>query len=180
MPINKTNSSIHDIHDPQSVRIREFAPSEFFADFHFKLLQMDVNNLPEPILVLGCGKEAHLVHYLRGMGIQAFGIDKQVPETSWLFRADWLNFDFQPHTWGTIISSLTFASHFTEHYQQKDGQYILYARKYMDMLNSLKMQGSFCYAPGLPFIEAYLPKEKYKTENHRVSEEFSCTRITAL
>lgn len=176
----ETRSFIQDIHDPQSIRIREFARSGLTVDFQVNLMHMDIKNMPEPVLDLGCGKEAHLVHYLRDLGKQAFGMDKQIIDAGYLINSDWLNFDFQPHTWGTIIANLSFALYFTGHYHQKDGQYILYARKYMEILNSLKKHGSFCYTPGLPFIEAYLPKDKFKTENHRINEEFSCTRITAL
>jgi hypothetical protein len=50
----------------------------------------------------------------------------------------------------------------------------------MEILNSLKVQGVFYYAPGLPFIEAHLPKDKFKTETHRINEDFSFSKISRI
>lgn len=177
----QTNAFVKEINDSQSPDSIDVVCSEYSAEFQLKLLNVDIQNLIEPVLDVGCGKSANLVNYLRNMGIDAFGMDRLIEKTSnEIFRADWLDFDFKPHFWGTIISNQSFALHFTNHHNRKNGDYIFYARKYMEILNSLKKGGTFYYAPGLPFIEAYLPKDKFKTSTHRISDSFSYSRVSCL
>jgi hypothetical protein len=176
----RTNGFVKELNDPESAYVVDVACSEYSADFQMQLLNIDLKNLHEPVLDIGCGKDSNLVNYLREKGIQAFGIDRLVKPDENLFRVDWLDFEFLQNTWGTIISNHSFALHFTNHHYRKDGEYILYARKYMEILNSLKPAGCFYYAPGLPFIEAYLPKDKYKAATNRINEAFSSTKVTSV
>ncbi|HEX3010290.1 MAG TPA: hypothetical protein VHO90_22020 [Bacteroidales bacterium] len=176
----KTNSFVKDLNDPESSNVIEVACSEYSADFQMQLLNIDLKNLREPVLDIGCGKDSNLVNYLCEKGIQAYGIDRLLKPSENLFRVDWLDFEFLQNTWGTIISNQSFALHFTNHHYRKDGEYILYARKYMEILNSLKPAGCFYYAPGLPFIEAYLPKDKYKATTYRINEAFSSTKVMSV
>ena len=51
----------------------------------------------------------------------------------------------------------------------------------MLILNSLKVNGKFYYAPSLKFIEKYLDQNKFKVENHKVGvDNFESTIITKL
>lgn len=176
----QTNGFVKGINDPQSPQILEVPCSEYSANFQVELLNIDIYNLLEPVLDIGCGPNAHLLNYLREKGIQTFGLDRLCQNDDFTIKSDWLDFEFKPLHWGTLISNLSFALHFTNHHHRKDGEYILYARKYMEILNSLKTGGTFYYAPGLPFIEAHLPKDKFKAVTHRLNEEYSYTRITRL
>lgn len=179
--INKTNPFVKEINSPNSPTSLEVTCSEYSAEFQLKLLHIDLENLIEPVLDIGCGKNANMVRYLRNRGIEAYGLDRVCAGGNEnYFRVDWLDFDFKPHSWGTIVSNLSFALHFTNHHYRKDGEYIMYARKYMEILNSLKFPGTFYYAPGLPFIEAYLPKDKFRTYTYRISEDFSYTKISTV
>lgn len=58
--------------------------------------------------------------------------------------------------WGTIVSNLGFSNHFNHHNLREDGNFIKYAKTYMNILYSLKPGECFHYAPDLPFIEKYL------------------------
>jgi hypothetical protein len=69
---------------------------------------------------------------------------------------------------GTITSNLGFSNHFNHHHLRKDGHFIEYAKTFMDILNSLKIGGSFYYAPDLPFIEKYLDRVKYRIKTHNI------------
>lgn len=176
-----TNGFVKEINDPKDPQTIEVVCSEYSAEFQLKILDITLNDLIEPVLDLGCGQNANLVHFLRKKGIEVYGMDRLILHPNeHLLRCDWLDYEFLPHHWGTILSNLSFALHFTNHHGRKDSDYILYAEKYMEILGSLKPSGSFCYAPGLPFIEAYLPKEKYKATTQMVNDEFTSTRIICL
>lgn len=176
----QTNGFVRDFNDPESLHTMDVACSEYSAEFQLKIFNIDISEIQEPVLDIGCGKNAGLIKYLHEKGKEAFGLDRLAVCNDYQFRVDWLDFEFQPYTWGTIFSNLSFALHFTNHHYRKNGHYILYARKYMEILNSLKNQGVFYYAPGLPFIEAHLPKDKFKTETHRINEFFSYSKITRI
>lgn len=178
--LSQTNGFIKDINDPESKFTPEVTCSEYSAEFQIKLLNINIDTIVEPVLDIGCGKNATLVRYFRSKGIEAYGLDRLCNGNEKYFRVDWLDFEFLPHSWGTIVSNLSFALHFTNHHYRKDGEYILYARKYMEILNSLKVPGAFYYAPGLPFIEAHLPKDKFKTFTNRINEDFSYTKISTI
>jgi hypothetical protein len=115
----------------------------------------------EPVLDIGCGVKANLVKYLRQNRIEAYGIDRFVIENSYLDNSDWFEYDFNKMKWGTIISNLGFSNHFLHHHLRTDGSFIDYAKQYMKILNSLKIGGSFHYAPDLPFVEQYLDSNRF-------------------
>ena len=79
-----------------------------------------------------------------------------------------MDFSFVPGHWGTIISNLGFSNHFRHHHLRNDGDYLDYARKYMEILQSLKPGGAFYYAPDLPFIESYLDPQKYRITKREI------------
>ncbi|MFP3919371.1 class I SAM-dependent methyltransferase [Lysinibacillus telephonicus] len=133
------------------VKCAEYTPS-----FQLKLLNIDLETIEQPVLDIGCGSQGHLVYFLREKGIEAFGIDRNVKSNDYLFKRNWLEVSFSPKTWRTIISHMAFSNHFTHHHLKADGKFESYALKYMEILNSLKVGGSFIYAPGLSFFEELL------------------------
>jgi hypothetical protein len=51
----------------------------------------------------------------------------------------------------------------------------------MEILKSLKIGGSFHYAPDLPFIELYLDEKQYQVAKHGIGQfEFKTTTIKRL
>jgi hypothetical protein len=174
----RSNAFTREINGDEYPEVVNVVCAEYSALLQIKLLQIDVSNIVEPILDIGCGENAWLVKYLRELGVDAYGVDRLFNSTeNYLYRANWLEFEFKPQRWGTIVSNLSFALHFTNHHQRKDGNYHAYAKKYMEILGSLKTNGSFHYAPSLPFIESFLPRDKFRISTERINKEFSNTIV---
>ncbi len=143
---------------------------EYSAKFQIELLNIDLNNIKEPILDLGCGSKAYLVKYLSTLGLDVYGVDRLIESKSNTIQADWFNYKLKSNNYGAIISHLSFTNHFKRNHYKKDGNHIAYARKYKDLLNSLKPGGEFYYTPDLPFIEQFLSPDLFtvtkKAINH--------------
>lgn len=135
---------------------------EYSAGLQLEILQLDMDLIDSPALDIGCGKQGKLVRHLRANGIEAFGCDRFAETSHFITCSDWFEFEFGIEKWGTIVSNLGFSNHFNHNHLRDDGCYLEYAKTYMDILNSLKIGGSFHYAPNLPFIEKYLEKSKFK------------------
>lgn len=153
----------------QGASILETPCFEYSVELQLHMLGLAGTPLNEPILDIGCGGNGHLVHYLRKQGLEAFGIDRIVGRSPYLIKTDWLKFSFKPGYWGTIISHMAFSNHFIHHHLRADGRPEDYALKMMAILKSLKISGSFYYAPGLPFIEDLLPPYKYNVYRRAVA-----------
>lgn len=159
--------------------------AEYSPEFLIDLFKIDLKHITGPVLDIGCGTNANLVCYMRNKGIEAYGIDRFDFNTSFLERSDWLVYNYGINKWGCIISNLGFSNHFMHHHLREDGNYIGYAQKYMEILKSLKKNGSFMYAPSLPFIEMHLPKSKYTVQQRDLSHQdekltIKCTVVTRL
>jgi SAM-dependent methyltransferase len=140
-----------------------------------------MKQLVEPILDIGCGVKGELVRFLREKGFVAYGFDRFVKDTPDLINADWLEFPFEEQQWGTIISNLGFTNHFMHHHLRNDGNFIGYAKRYMEILDALKPGGTFIYAPDLPFIERYLDREKFRITKHDVGQsEIKSVKVKRL
>jgi hypothetical protein len=151
---------------------------EYSPELQLRVLHAEVDELLEPILDLGCGEHAALVRFLREHGKEAFGVDRAAPRRRFVFRADWLDWPLEPGRWGTVLSHQGLSTHFLHHHLRPDGEAERYARRYMDVLRSLRPGGSFRYAPGLPFIEALLPAAEFHVETFPV-EELSGSEVDA-
>ncbi|WMJ81650.1 class I SAM-dependent methyltransferase [Clostridium sp. MB40-C1] len=180
--IKITNPAIFHINNNANPQAHLLVCSEYSADFLIQLLALDKQRLIEPILDIGCGRNANLINYMRNIGIEAYGIDRNIPNftDSTLFNADWFEFDYGVSKWGTIISNLSFCSHFLYHHLQNDELANTYAYKFMEILNSLKIGGTWIYAPSIPFFEDLLPKEKYTIKRIKINEDFSRSEIIKL
>jgi hypothetical protein len=138
--------------------------AEYSARLQLNLFGIDLTAIRGPVLDIGCGKKGLLVGYLRQMGVEAYGIDRFITSHPFLQKSDWLDYPYKKNKWGTIISHLGFTNHFEHHNHRKDGNIAGYAQTFMSILHSLKVDGSFYYAPSLPYIEQYLDKEDYQIE----------------
>jgi len=177
----ETNPFAAKLYASKSETIEPVACSEYSPELQIDILQIDTGQIKGPVLDIGCGRQGNLVRYLRGLRIEAFGFDRLVQDDLYLTDSDWLTFEYGLEKWGTITSNLGFSNHFNHHHQRNDGNFIAYAKKYMDILNSLKIGGSFHYAPDLPFIEQYLDMDKFKlTKRNMGAEDISSVKIKRL
>jgi len=179
--LQETNSFAEKIYTSKGEMIESVACSEYSPDLQIEILQIDIDQIIEPVLDIGCGKQGNLVLFLRQNGIDAYGFDRFAYDNSALSNSDWFEYKFEKDKWGTIISNLGFSNHFQHHHFRNDGNFIEYAKKYMDILSSLKIKGSFHYAPDLPFVEQYLDKDKYQLTKRKIGNyEFNSTKIKRL
>jgi hypothetical protein len=154
---------------------------EYSPQLQVRLLGIEIHILKQPLLDIGCGKSARLVRHLRARHIEAYGIDRQIDrQETYLQQADWLNYDFQRESWGTITSNMAFANHLLYTYHHDTAQLGLYLRKFDEILVSLIVRGSFYYAPGLPFLEHALEADKYKVHCSHSTKGICTTKITKL
>lgn len=153
----------------ENIILKQVVCSEYSPDFQLKLLGLDAQALMTPVLDLGCGKQGILVKHLQSLGMKALGVDRVVSPAPGLHEADWFDLEFKPDSWGTVISHMAFSNHFLFHHRYKNGNPDRYAAMYMRILNGLKPGGSFVYSPGVPFIEQYLPAEKFTIQRRDVS-----------
>lgn len=166
--LNKTNPFAGKIYPQQKEVLEPVACSEYAAELQIEILNLNINEIMEPVLDVGCGRNGNLVKYLRDEGFEAYGFDRLPDDLPHLTTASWLEFDYGDSKWGTIVSHLGFSNHFHHHHLREDGDFVRYAEKYMEILGSLKPGGCFHYAPGLPFIEAYLNRNLYQLSNQSI------------
>jgi hypothetical protein len=147
-------------------------------ELQIRLLGIDITNLQEPIIDVGCGKNASLVMYLNDQGYECYGIDKYCESKSdRVSSIGWDEYRFEKDSWGTVISHMAFTNHFVFHYLQNDGIDYQYALKYMEIIESVKVEGNFYYCPGIPFIEKYLDRSKYSIEINQL-RNVGITKVT--
>lgn len=145
--------------EPREVQCSEYSPTLQLA-----VLGLTTEGLREPVLDIGCGPAAALVHTLRAAGLAAEGIDREAPAD--MTVADWLQHDYGVDRWGTVVSHLGFSLHLLHHHLAGRAAAFVHAEVYMRILRSLRIGGQFVYAPGLPFLERMLPRAQY-----------TCTRV---
>ncbi|QTL98598.1 hypothetical protein GM661_11805 [Iocasia frigidifontis] len=157
---------------PREKKIVDEIPcSEYRAVFQLDILGINIEEMCEPVLDIGCGSSARLVQYLHEQGIETYGIDRNVEKKPYVIEIDWFKFKLKPNYWGTIISHLSFTNHFKRTHFKMNGNYINYARRYMELLNSLKSGGSFFYTPDLPFVEQFLSPDLYLVNKKNIGKE---------
>lgn len=179
--LNECNSFAEKIYSNGDEEIKPVACSEYSPELQVNILHIDIKQLMQPVLDIGCGSQGHLVNYLRNHGIEVYGIDRSGFTQPYFKTADWLEYKYGIKKWGTIISNLGFSNHFNHHNLREDGNYIEYAKTYMSILNSLKVGGCFHYAPDLPFIEKFLNESQYSVRKYRVNKyDFKTTIIERL
>ena len=176
-----TNAFAGEMYSNDQEYAQPVACSEYSPDLQLSILQIDITKLLEPVLDVGCGRELNLVNYLRDNGIEAYGIDRFDNGNPYYLKTDWLEYNFDPGKWGSIISNLGFSNHFIHHNLRADGNYREYAKKYMEILQSLTIGGTFYYAPDLPFIEKHLDKTTYQYTGYAIEgSEIKTSRISRI
>jgi SAM-dependent methyltransferase len=160
--IYKTNPFAGKIYPQMEEDIQPVACSEYTSELQIEIFQLNIADIMEPVLDIGCGRQGNMVKYLRARGIEAYGFDRLPSDLPFLTTADWLEYQYGVSRWGSIISNLGFSNHFIHHNLREDGNYLSYAEKYMEILRSLKPGGCFYYAPGLPFIEQHLNRNRFQ------------------
>lgn len=179
--LKESNPFAEKIYINAGKKINPAACSEYSPELQINILQIDVEHLIQPVLDIGCGSHGHLVNYLKNQGIEVYGIDRFNFTASNLITADWLEYDYENEKWGSIISNLGFSNHFNHHNLRENGNYIEYGKTYMNILHSLKIGGSFHYAPDLPFIEKHLDSNRFETIKHGIHKyDFKATIIKRL
>ena len=179
--LEKTNRFSRKMYLEAGVVLESITCSEYSAVLQSEILYLNDIQLSEPILDIGCGKTASLVKYLRGKGFETYGIDRFSDDSFFIKKADWLSFDYGNEKWGTVVSNLGFSNHFVHNHLREDGDFIGYAKKYMEILQSLKVGGSFCYAPDMPFIEKHLDRKSFLINKRNIKNSpFKTTIITKL
>lgn len=168
--LQESNPFAEKIYSSKGELVEPVLCAEYSPELQLEILRIDTTHLKEPVLDIGCGKGGKLVIYLHGLGIEAYGFDRFAFDNLFLTNSDWFEFTFGIEKWGTITSNMGFTNHFTHHHFRNDGCYIDYAKKYMDILNSLKPDGSFHYAPDLFFIEQYLDVSKYQLTSKKIGD----------
>jgi hypothetical protein len=141
---------------------------EYTVELQLKVLHLSPAEIQEPVLDLGCGKDATLVHWLKCQGKSALGIDLCANPQRGCVAVDWFKFPFVPGYFGTIVAHLSFSLHFLRHHLDPKGDAESFARQYMNMLRALKVGGRMVYTPGLPFIEKLLPERSYRVSRFPV------------
>ena len=179
--LEKTNRFSQKMYLKAGAVLESVTCSEYSTVLQSEILYLNDIQLSEPILDIGCGKTANLVKYLREKGLEAYGIDRFSDDSFFIEKADWLAFDYGNEKWGTIVSNLGFSNHFVHNHLREDGDFIGYAKKYMEILQSLKVGGCFCYAPDVPFIEKHLDRKAFLINKHDIENlSFKTTIITKL
>lgn len=179
--LQKTNPFAEKMYSNGTEIIEPVVCSEYSPDLQMVILRIDNKTLMQPVLDIGCGKQGNLVNYLCENGIDAYGIDRFSFSGANVINSDWLEYNYGIQKWGTIVSNLGFSNHFKHHNLRRGGNYIQYGKKYMDILKSLKIGGSFHYAPDLPFIEQYLDRSQFKVGRNKIGEyDYKATIIVRL
>lgn len=126
-----------------------------------KVLGLAESVIADPVLDIGCGVGAELVLALRARGHDARGIDRNVRRRS-ASRSTGCASATASIAGAPVISHLGFSLHFLHHHLGGQASAYTHAEVYMQVLRSLAVGGVFAYAPGLPFIEAMLPRDRYR------------------
>jgi hypothetical protein len=166
----------------RSERLEKIACDEYSALFQLKIFRLQDCTIDEvsPLLDIGCGEHAFLVKYLRKLGASAYGFDRMQENRRYLRKSNWFEFNYGVQRWQTIISNLSFSSHFKAALCRNDGTHERFLKTYFDILKSLKQGGRWLYAPSLPEIEIKLSNEEYEIETFPVNDKDTMTSIRKL
>lgn len=165
----------------EAVYLNTVPCAEYSAEFQLKLLHIEEKDIQEPILDIGCGFRGALVEYLHRKGKEILGIDRTVEkEKSYLREADWLTFRYEKGKWGTIISNIALTNHMQYVFQHEKTRIREYGETYLEILSSLLPEGSFFYAPHVPFAEELIDGSQFKIERQPINAQFSSCRVRKL
>ena len=155
--------------------------SEYSAELQMKLLRIDLKTIKEPILDVGCGGEAYLTRFLREKNLGAYGFDRLIKDKAgYLAEADWFDYEYGYARWGTIVSNLSFANHLVYAQRYKAAEAGKYLKTFSIILDSLKVGGTFTFAPAVDQLEKQIDPIKYRAEKWEISPVAKVTRIVRI
>ena len=130
---------------------------EYSAQLQMDIFHLDFAEILQPVLDVGCGKEARLVRHLREHGVDIYGLDRMTATNmDYVCQSDWFDYPYREKGWGTILSNMAFSNHLTYAYRNHMPDFEKYLATYQQILAAILPGGSFIYAPRLPFIEQRL------------------------
>ncbi|MBK9924730.1 MAG: hypothetical protein IPP66_05485 [Anaerolineales bacterium] len=154
---------------------------EYSAELQLELLGIDIYDIQQPVLDIGCGGQANLVRYLRSLGLEGYGVDRHLDvHGSYLTEVDWFAYRFERGAWGTIISNMSFTNHLNYAYLHDVSQLERYLLRMKDILSSLFIGGCFYYAPSLPFVEDKLSINEYRVERVQKVNNIFVSKVTKV
>ena len=93
-------------------QIGNVVKAQYSVEFQMKILGLQLENLMEPIIDIGCGSQANLVRHICIQRNDVLGIDRVIEYKSQHTKEiDWLEFQFKPFFYGSIIAN-TKTAHF--------------------------------------------------------------------
>ena len=154
---------------------------EFTADFQMAIFDIKIEELEEPIIDIGCGKNGRLVKMIRQVKKNVMGIDRLLSdENKFLLENDWFDFYLEGNHWGTIFANMSFSNHLLYTFKNDRQNIYRYFAKYKEIIESLKIYGTFFYAPSIPVIEDRLDNECYKVDRKEIIGGHSITKIIRM
>ena len=155
--------------------------SQYSADLQTRLLRLDLGKLRTPILDIGCGQDANLVHFLRSKDLEAYGIDRSVKvPTDFLSMTDWFEYEYGRNKWGTIVSNLAISNHLKYAQVYDAGRIPAYLKTFQDIINSLALDGTLTIAPAVDLMKKLADRRSYATEEWEMSSVAKVLRITRI
>jgi hypothetical protein len=151
---------------------------ETSAFIQMQVLQLTLQKIKGPLLDLGCGAGGYLVNHLRNNNLNAIGLDRVADDSlPYLIQNHWWDYSFEKEAWGTITAHQSFSSHFLRAHLLGSRFVARYAAMYSAILDALQKEGSFHYAPSLPFMERWLDRSRFHVQYTSGSEVFQRTII---
>jgi hypothetical protein len=145
--------------------------AEYSPELQLEVLGASAAALRAPVLDLGCGPGAALVHFLRGAGLSpVFGLDRSAPASEGFLRFSWFERALPRETFGSVLSHQAFSLHFVHAHHRSAARAAAFAAKYVEILRSLLPGGRFYYAPSLPFVEEHLDPAAFAVSVRRVGD----------
>ncbi|MDR2898107.1 MAG: hypothetical protein LBU99_04760 [Spirochaetaceae bacterium] len=153
--------------------------SEYSTDLQRSILGYHFDDLAEPILDIGCGEGAHFVTEGLQRGKRIVGIDQYISKeySDTILCRNWLEFEYIPGYWGTIVSHMAFTNHFIYHLKHKTALVEAYDETYFNILLSLRSGGTWYYSPSIPEIEEKIDTHSYAVR--QIAENLNGISVTA-
>ena len=119
-----------------------------------------------------------MVHFLRSKNLKAYGTDRSVKvEIDYLLEADWFEYDYGSNKWGTIVSNLSFANHLVYAQKYEVAKVTRYLNTFSKILDSLKIGGTFAFAPAVEDLANQVNQTKYEMEIWKISSVAKGMRV---